>query len=162
MIEETGTLVSIDGPYAEVQAQRQAACGGCAARGGCGTALLEQVFSRRPVRVRALNEAGAGIGERVVIGIPEQGLLSAAAAVYLVPILSLVAGAIAVQGVVDHLLGGRGGDLGAVVGAVGGFVLALRWLSRYSGRFAARSRAYPVVIRRVGEGAGVFVQPPGG
>ena len=80
MIEEQGIVIAVSGDYARVRARRQSACGQCAVQGACGTSLLERFFGRRPAEVMAWNQAGAAVGDRVMIGISERGLLGAAMA----------------------------------------------------------------------------------
>jgi sigma-E factor negative regulatory protein RseC len=143
MIEETGTVVALDGEVARVRAERRGGCGGCAADGACGTSLFDRMLGRRAVLLDARNAAGARVGERVVVGVSERSLLGAALAAYLLPIAALVAGAV---------LGERseGSDLGALLGAFIGFALALSWLRRYSSALAQDPRRHPVVLRRAG------------
>lgn len=160
MIEEEGTVVSLRGGLAEVRTQRRASCGGCGSSTGCGTALIDQFLGRRTVTLRAQNPIGAQIGDRVVIGVREGGLLAAALAAYLAPILGLLAG-----GVLGQWLGQPGPPLdssaaaangSALVGSLLGFLLALYWLRRYSAGRARRTELDPVILRRLGAAA-----PPG-
>lgn len=158
MIEESGIVVSIEGPYAYVETERRSTCGGCAAHGACGTSLIERFFGRHAIRVRALNQAQAAVGERVVVGISEQGLLSASFAVYLAPLVGLVGGALAGDGLFGGFSAGRYADAAALVGALLGFALALFWLRGYS----ARSRRRPeqqAVVCRVERGLPVRILP---
>lgn len=145
MIEAIGQVVAIDGAYAEVQTERhRSVCGGCSANGACGTSLLERFFGAHPPRVRALNRAAAQVGDRVVLGVSEQGLLAASAAVYLVPILALVGGA----ALGESLLPTDIGDLGALIGGVLGLGTALAWLRAYGAGAARRPEQQAVVIRQ--------------
>ena len=72
MIEETGVVVAVHGDLAEIESRRKTACGSCTANGDCGTSLLERYFGRRPLLLTVRNRIGAGPGESVVIGVPEQ------------------------------------------------------------------------------------------
>ncbi|UCE90683.1 MAG: SoxR reducing system RseC family protein, partial [Pseudomonadota bacterium] len=44
MIEELGVVGACEGEYAWVQMERRSTCGRCAARQGCGTAVLAKVL----------------------------------------------------------------------------------------------------------------------
>lgn len=151
MIEEQGRVIELSGDYALVQTQRRASCGTCVAQGACGTALFDRFLGRRPITLRARNEAGAALGDWVIVGVPERVLLGAALAAYLVPILALVLGGAlghwAVQQPLSVVLG-AGSNLGAVIGAVSGFLLALSWLRRYSASQARSPMHDPLVLRR--------------
>jgi sigma-E factor negative regulatory protein RseC len=99
------------------------------------------------VRLRVLNRINARVGDHVVIGIAESGLLRGSLAVYAMPLLGLFAGALA-----GHLLGNMvsamPSDLFAIAGALGGFVAALAWLKRFS-RNKEKDTAYqPVALRQ--------------
>ncbi|MGD2136993.1 MAG: SoxR reducing system RseC family protein [Gammaproteobacteria bacterium] len=147
MIEEPGQVVGIEGEYAWVEAVRATSCSSCSAHQGCGTATLARVLGNRQVRLRVLNRIDARIGDSVVIGIPESGLLRGSVAVYAAPLLGLFAGALA-----GHLLGGGlvadGSDLAAVAGAAAGFAAGLVWLRRFSRRIAVDTAFQPVVLRQ--------------
>lgn len=161
MIEEEGTVVSLSEGVAEVRTERRGGCSGCGAQSGCGTALMDRFLGRRVVTLRARNQADALVGDRVVVGVSESGLLCAAAAAYLVPILGLAIGGVLGQAVALWL--GRpgplgpaadsGSDLPALIGASLGFVLALFWLRRYSAQRARHPEQDPVVVRRLSGGA---------
>lgn len=158
MIEEPGTVVATDGIHAEVRTERRSVCSGCAARDGCGTSLIERFLGSRPNRVRALNQAQAVVGERVMLGISEQGLLRASLAVYLVPVSSLVAGALFGEQVAGGALGARTADLAALLGAACGFALALLWLRGYSAGSRNRPEYQAVVVRRLDLGARIEIR----
>lgn len=146
MIEESGVVVSIDGPNARVRIERRTVCGGCAAHGACGTSLIERYFGRGSIHVEALNEAQAAVGERVMLGISEQGLLSASFAVYFVPMAGLLGGALAGEALAGLAEGGFG-DAAVLLGAALGFALALLWLRGYSARSRTRPGQQAVVCR---------------
>jgi sigma-E factor negative regulatory protein RseC len=143
MIEEQGTVVAVRGNLAEVQTERRGGCDGCGSSTGCGTALIDRFLGRRAITLRAWNQAGASVGERVVVGVSEGGLLAAACAAYLVPLLGLVIG-----GALGQRVGGA--DVSALIGSALGFALALSWLRRYSARRARQPEHDPVVLRRLG------------
>ena len=144
MIEEEGTVIAVQGDYAQVQTQRRSGCGQCVAQDACGTSLLERFFGRRAVALTALNPVQAVVGERVLVGVSEQGLLRAALAAYLVPILALLAGAM-----LGDALGGERADLASTLGAILGLALALLWLRSYSVASARKPERQPLILRRL-------------
>ena len=155
MIEEEGLVVALSGVRAEVETRRASGCGGCTADGACSTSLLDRLLGRRPVRLLALNRAGAEVGDRVVVGVDESALLRAALAAYLVPILALLAGAM-----LGRFLTG-GAESGSLLGGSVGLLLAFAWLRRYSGRLGGNPAAEPVVLRRKGGSVPISVALPG-
>jgi sigma-E factor negative regulatory protein RseC len=147
MLEETGKIIGVEGEYAWVESARTTTCGACAANQGCGTATLARVLGNRHVRLRVLNRINARVGESVVIGIPENGLLRGSLAVYAVPLLTLFAGALAGIELGSGFLA-AGSDLAAVAGAVAGFAAGLVWLKRFSRRIASDTAFQPVILRQ--------------
>jgi len=147
LIEESGQVVEVQGEFAWIESERSTTCGGCAVRKGCGTSAIAKVLGQRRVRLRVLNRINASVGDNVVIGITESGLVRGSMAVYAAPLLGLFAGALAGQ-----LLGKQvfemPSDLLAITGAISGFVAALIWLKRFS-RNTEKDTAYqPVVLRQ--------------
>jgi len=142
MIEETGQVVDVQGQFAWVESARRSACGGCASQEGCGTGVIARAFGNRSVTLKVLNRIDARVGERVVIGISETGLVRGALAVYALPLVTLFAGALC-----GHWLAG-GSDLAAIAGAVAGLAAGLAWLSRFSRRTRTDASFQPVVLRK--------------
>ena len=124
MIEEQGQVVEVQGEFAWIEGERTSTCGSCAVRKGCGTSAIATVLGQRRVRLRVLNRINARVGDNVVIGIAESGLLRGSLAVYAAPLLGLFAGALAGQ-LLGNTLSAMPSDLLAIAGAIGGFVAAL-------------------------------------
>ncbi|GAB6041649.1 SoxR reducing system RseC family protein [Endothiovibrio diazotrophicus] len=147
MIEENARVVAVEGEVAWVEAERKSACGSCEAKGGCGTGSLSQVFGTRSNRMRVLNTVGAAPGDTVVIGIEESALVRGSVAVYLVPLLALLAG-----GVFGEHMAGQlsiAVQVGGVVGGLGGLGVGLLWLRGYTHRIAGDPRFQPVTLKRL-------------
>lgn len=140
MLETPALVVETDQAAALVEADFGGGCGsGMCAKGGCGAAVLAQIFSRNPRGpMRVGNPIQARIGERVIVGVEEGMLVRSTLLAYLLPLALLLGGALA----------GRagGGDGLAAVGALLG--LAIGWgLARLLGRRLLQS-AQPVILRR--------------
>jgi len=142
MIEETGQVVRVQGAFAWVEGERRSSCGSCSAQEGCGTGVIARALKNRVVTLKVVNRIDARVGDRVVIGIPETGLVRGAFAVYAVPLLALFAGALC-----GHWLAG-GGDLAAIAGAAAGLAGGLAWLSRFGRRTRTDASFQPVVLRQ--------------
>lgn len=144
MIEETAHVVETQGEYAWVEAQRRSSCGSCAVK-GCGTGALSKILGKRGQRMKVLNPVDAKAGEEVVLGIREQDLLKGSLAVYIVPLLTMLAGAL----LGEVLAPQWGSDSEALslslglLGLAGGFF----WLYRYN-RVLSRDGGMMAVILR--------------
>ena len=99
------------------------------------------------MRLRVVNRIDAAVGDQVVIGIAESGVVRGSLAVYAVPLAGLFAGAIA-----GHLAGGylaeTATDLPAMAGAIAGFAGGLAWLGRFSRATRTDAAYQPVLLRR--------------
>lgn len=151
MIEETALVLSVTGARAEVETQRVSACGNCPTQAGCGAggSLLGGLFGNRPSRLWVLNSIQAQPGERVVVGLPEQSLLRAAALLYGLPVAGLILGALAGQGVLAPWVS-TGEELAAALGGLLGLIAGFLW-ARHVARDDLRAGAHQaVILRRVG------------
>ncbi|MFD2113493.1 SoxR reducing system RseC family protein [Thiorhodococcus fuscus] len=144
MIEQEGTVVAVIGRYARVRTERRGACGNCSVSNACGTSLLERFFGRRPGELTLLNVPSAGVGERVVVGVSEQGLLRASIAAYLVPVLALIGGAM-----IGDTWGGDYRGIASLLGAGLGLTLALLWLRRYSVLSVRHPERQSLILKRL-------------
>jgi sigma-E factor negative regulatory protein RseC len=144
MIEERGTVVALEPGAIWVETLRHTTCQSCAARKGCGHALIDGERAGSRARIRALTNESFQLHEQVVLGIPEGLLLRGALMVYLLPLMLLFAGALLGQ----HW-GSVGGIDAAAVGGLSGLAsgfLLNRW---YSVRYRRDPSMHPQVVRRV-------------
>jgi len=147
MIEETGQVVDVQGEFAWIESGRSSTCGGCSVRSGCGTAVLARVLGQRRIRLRAVNHINARVGDMVVVGIAESGLVRGSLAVYVAPLAAFLGG-----GLAGHFLGAglstAGSDIAAIGGAFAGLAAGLAWLQRFSRATATDASFQPVILRR--------------
>jgi sigma-E factor negative regulatory protein RseC len=148
LITEIGRVLEVEGDWAWVACRRQVECARCAEGRGCGGGVLGRLLGDRLHKVRAATGAVAvQPGDQVLIGLGEDAVLRAAAAVYLVPLLLALAGGVAATSLTG------GGDPAGIAGAVAGLALGLGWARGYSRRNAANASLQPVILRHT-EGAG--------
>jgi sigma-E factor negative regulatory protein RseC len=147
MIEETGQVVDVEGAFAWIESERTSTCGACNVRKGCGTAVLAKVLGQRRVHLRVLNRINARVGDAVVIGISESGLVRGSLAVYAVPLAGLFAGAIAGDFLGKYFFP-DGSDPVAIAGALAGLAAGLFWLKRFSRRTEKDAAYQPVILRK--------------
>lgn len=146
-------MVAVESGAIWVETIRHTSCRSCAARSGCGHAIIDSERAGSRARVRALSSAFSSdnnsnsdsfrIDEQVVIGIPEGLLLRGALMVYLLPLLLLFAGALIGQ----HFFTNNMADpaaVGGLIGLAGGFFIN-RW---YSVRHRRDPAMHPQVLRR--------------
>ncbi|MGK0499124.1 MAG: sigma-E factor negative regulatory protein RseC [Oceanicoccus sp.] len=122
MITETGRVVAIEADGLWVETIRSSTCNSCSVQKGCGHSMLNKVGDGKRHHMRVMLGALAAsdftVDDEVKVCIPEQVLVSAALLVYLLPLLSLLAGA-------SLISIWWSGDVAALLGAVMGFALGL-------------------------------------
>lgn len=128
MIEEHARVVRVYGDIAEITTERQSACTGCAAKGGCGTSLLTAWFPRRRLIFHVKNDIGARSGDAVVVGLDESLMQRGSLLLYALPLAGLLSGAMLGEHLFAQL--GLSAELGAVVSGLLGLMAALLVVQR--------------------------------
>lgn len=146
MITERARVVSLDGDFVWVEGASQAGCARCAEGKGCGGSIFSRLLGERLHSIRAIGIPGLHEGDEVMLGLDEQGLVAGALAAYLVPLLTMFAGAFTALELVGN------SDAATIVGGVLGFAGGLVWLRRFSHRHSADSRYQPRVVRQLAPG----------
>ncbi|MEH6556456.1 MAG: SoxR reducing system RseC family protein [Oceanicoccus sp.] len=122
MMKETGRIVAIETDCLWVETIRQTTCNNCSAQKGCGHGILGKIGSGKSHYVRVLlGDAPAAqfsVNDDIDIAIPESSLVAGAMIVYLVPILTMLAAAIAISRWLP-------GDFWVFSGSVAGFLVGL-------------------------------------
>jgi len=144
MIEETAYVVAADPDGVWVETQRQSACGQCAVRKGCGSAVLSKVLGRKRSRVQVANpnQARVRVGDEVVIGIDESALVRGSMAVYLLPLLSLFLFGVLGQTLARQLMLDNSEGL-SIIFSLLGLLLGFAWARRYA---RGDQRYQPVIL----------------
>ncbi len=89
MATEHGIVTRIDSRETWVKTVKSGSCEGCSARGAC-----HSLSDSGEMEVTAINEAGARVGDRIVLSFETASLLKATFLLYVFPILLLVVGAV--------------------------------------------------------------------
>jgi len=153
LLEGTARVVGIAGAVAWLEPEPSTGCGSCAAAQSCGSATFALAsgagtFSRRMAARRFPVATGRDgpcleVGDRVVVGVGEDALATAALTAYALPLaIMLGAGATA-----ELAAGSDGATFGAMVG---GLVLGLAVARRVSSRLAASGSTVPRFLRHAG------------
>ena len=132
-MEQCGRVKKIKGRFAEVEVTRSSACESCSAAHVCPS-------GRKDAVVRARNDAGAAVGDRVKLETPSGSVLKYAFAVFLFPLILAAAAFFAVSSFA--------GETAAVVSAAGGLVLAFAVVF-FTLERSARKRGSVIVITEI-------------
>jgi len=146
LTEGIAQVVAVEGNIAWLVPEQGSSCGGCSSAAACGSKGIGTLSSRLEARrFQLANDAGLRVGERVVVGIRENALLSASITAYVIPIaILLIAGALAQWA--------AGSDIVTMVAMLAGLVLGL-WLARVrAGYLMDRGELAPRFLRRASMG----------
>ena len=148
MIKEAGRVVAIEDGAVWVETIRRSTCQSCSARKGCGHGILANAGSGRRHHARVLpgtfSLGDIHLDDQVEVSVPERVLVQAALVVYLVPLVTLLLGALlASEWLPEFALNG---DLSAVVGAALGFGLGVLLVRLHSLMHHNDSEAQPIIV----------------
>ena len=142
MITETGRVVGIEDKALWVETIRRSTCGSCAAQKGCGQGLMNKFTDGRRNQLRvllgSLSVDTFHLNDEVEISIPERALIGGAMMVYLLPLITMIAG----MGLVSNY---ASGDVAAALGALGGFLLGMA-LVRLHAMYIQNKPAYQATV----------------
>lgn len=139
MIKEWATVVSWQNGEALVSCDVKASCSNCASRAGCGTRVLNKLGPQTTHTLVVASDVPLEPGQKVELGIAEGSLLGSAMLVYLSPLVGLFLIASLFQVLFGSDLAAL---IGAILGGVGGFLIA----RGYSHKLAAREAWQPVIL----------------
>lgn len=147
MIEQTATVIDVEGDQLVVETVPQSSCQSCAVKSGCGTSVLSGTVGRKVVHFRVKNSVAASKGDRVVLGLPEDALVKGSLIVYLLPLLLMIITALGVDAYLPEDETNRDALIAtASLLSVMGSIFVGRFLLRNS----VGSKTYtPVLIRRL-------------
>ncbi|SCY52666.1 SoxR reducing system RseC family protein [Desulfoluna spongiiphila] len=126
-----------------VETVRTSACEGCASKGSCHA-------SGKSMEVCAINDAGADIGDRVLVSIGTGTLIKMSLLAYIFPVFALMAGAAA-----GNTLGpghGINPSLAAGIGGFGALAVSFVIIRLFEGKIA-QGETYTPRITRILPGA---------
>ena len=139
MIKEWATVVSWQNGVALVHCDVKASCSSCASRAGCGSRVLNKLGPQTSHTISVPCEQPLSAGQKVELGIAEGSLLGSAMLVYMSPLAGLFLFAALFQVLFGSDLAALSG---AVLGGVGGFLIA----RGYSRKLAEREAWQPVIL----------------
>lgn len=118
---EVAEVISLDHDFALVVPLQQAGCGSCQAQTTCGTGILAKALGNKRQQIRLENSINAVVGDKVVVVVPERGLLIASSLIYLFPLITFFTIALIfnVFGLSESFQ-----VIGGIAGLMSGFALA--------------------------------------
>lgn len=87
MLEQTATVIEVQGDRLLLEVIPESSCKACSMNKGCGTSVLSKSVGRKVVQFELDNTLAAERGDRVVLGVPENAVISGSLLVYLLPLV---------------------------------------------------------------------------
>ncbi|MES2547766.1 MAG: SoxR reducing system RseC family protein [Pseudomonadota bacterium] len=147
MIEERAVILSVSpdshnlsDSIATLEIERKTACGLCGQTRGCGNSIWGKLFSHQSTAFKAQNRINAKVGDSVIVSINERALLKSALLLYILPLATMIIGAILMNGVMPN-------NAAAMLGALAGLVLGLVWVKGHTTASAYFLEQQPVILR---------------
>ena len=134
MIEERAVILSLDNQsgdaksdsVATLEIERKTACGLCGQTRGCGNSIWGKLFAHQSTAFKAQNRINAKVGDSVIVGINEKALVKSAMLLYILPLATMLIGAI----LATRLFADTNGY--AMLGAAAGLVLGFVWVKGHT------------------------------
>ena len=154
MIEERAVILSLDNAsgdshlnaVATLEIERKIACGICGQTRGCGNSIWGKIFSHQSTAFKAQNRINAKVGDSVIVGINEKALLKSAMLLYILPLATMLIGAVLAKQL-------NATELSAMLGAAAGLVLGLLWVKGHTMSSSYFKLQQPVILRLASEDA---------
>lgn len=90
MIEQVAKVLRVDKENVLIEVQRQAECGSCSVKAGCGKSLLDNVFKNKNIELSILNTVNAKENDNVVVGLNETMFVRVSFFLYVIPLLCMI------------------------------------------------------------------------
>ncbi|MCC5856415.1 MAG: SoxR reducing system RseC family protein [Idiomarina sp.] len=94
MIRELATITAVDGHRITLATQLKQGCGGCQQQNQCGAGVLAKAFPDRTAEFSLDVNERFVVGDTVEVLLPESAMVRFSLALYLLPLLGLIAGAL--------------------------------------------------------------------
>jgi sigma-E factor negative regulatory protein RseC len=145
MIEENAIILTLEKEsdnesIATLEVVRKTACGLCGQTRGCGNAVWGKLFAHRQASFKAKNSIDAKVGDSVIVGIDESAVMKSALYLYIVPLVTMLMGAILVAQLTRS-------DLMAIVGAILGLIGGFVWVKGHASGQAYYQINQPRILR---------------
>jgi len=149
MIEERAVILSLERETNDIasndstailEIERKSACGLCGQTRGCGNSIWGKLFAHQSTAFKAQNRINAKVGDSVIVGINEKALLKSALLLYILPLVTMLIGAILASQIHDT-------NGSAMIGAAAGLVLGLLWVKGHTQSSSYFRLQQPIILR---------------
>ncbi len=144
MMEEEGSVVKVEAGYAIVKAERGSSCEGCGSKASCHAMSGSEGKS---MQIRAINEIGARVGDRVLVAIDSGVMLKSSFLIYIVPLVFMIIGGILGDAYAQSNMPGADADLVAGATGITFLILSFVLIKFWSKSVERKSKYHPKIMR---------------
>ena len=142
MIEEFAVITKRFDDHVMLEIERRTACGLCGQKRGCGNATWGRLLGHESHEFAAENAIDAHVGDSVVVGIDERVVLSSAFYLYVVPLFTMLVGAV----LADVLLNNQ---FYVILASIAGLLLGFAWVKGHLVGYGAVKKPYGKKFRAI-------------
>jgi sigma-E factor negative regulatory protein RseC len=142
MIEEFAVVTKRFDDHVMLEIERRTACGLCGQKRGCGNATWGRLLGHDSHEFAAENAIDANVGDSVVVGIDERVVLSSAFYLYLVPLLSMLVGAVLADVLADN-------QFYVIVASAAGLLVGFAWVKGHLIGYGKLKKPYGKKFRAI-------------
>ncbi|MFA0413152.1 SoxR reducing system RseC family protein [Vibrio renipiscarius] len=145
----SSVVQSQSGYQVELSCEQKTSCSSCASQKNCGTGIVSKAIGSKTLYWHLATKQLLQVGQVVEIGMAEKNLLQSAAIVYLVPLFSLIFGALVAHWWVAPAFGLGEGVV--ILCSALATVLGIMLAKRFASRIERQSSQQVILLRVLGE-----------
>jgi sigma-E factor negative regulatory protein RseC len=142
MIEEFAVVTKRFDDHVMLEIERRTACGLCGQKRGCGNATWGKLLRHDSHEFAADNAINANVGDSVVVGIDERIVLSSAFYLYVVPLFTMLVGAVLADTFLNN-------EFYVMLAAAFGLLLGFAWVKGHLIGYGRAKKPYGKKFRAV-------------
>lgn len=143
-----GTVISINGKYAEISTSRRGVCDGCSDKSTCS--FDSALGKATPEIITAINAISAKPGDSVEFDLTGHNELKFSLIVWVIPLIGLVIGAFIGSRFFNTLSVSH--DTGTLIGLVLGFLVAFSLVVVFEKKVVSEKQALPLLLKIIKNG----------
>lgn len=142
MIEEFAVVTRRFDDHVMLEIERRTACGLCGQKRGCGNATWGKLLRHDSHEFPADSTIDVNVGDSVVVGIDERIILSSTFYLYIVPLISMLIGAVLADSLLDN-------EFYVILSAAAGLLLGFAWVKGHLVGYGQSKKPYGKKFRAV-------------
>ncbi len=142
MIEEFAVVTKRLDDHVMLEIERRTACGLCGQKRGCGNATWGKLLGHDSHEFPADSAIDVNVGDSVVVGIDERIVLSSAFYLYVVPLVTMLVGAVLADTLLDN-------EFYVMLCAALGLLLGFAWVKGHLIGYGRTKKPYGKKFRAV-------------